>query len=86
MPGERAFARLKQWRILCNARCSTDRIDRTFAAIPAIEIACHSGSETFSECFTTRYFGHALTLLVQLGLHWFKTKPQDSWGFTSAAS
>ncbi|MFI2506043.1 transposase family protein [Streptomyces sp. NPDC018972] len=38
-PGERAFARLKLWRILRKARCSTHRIGRTVAAIHAIEIA-----------------------------------------------
>ncbi|MGW0137529.1 transposase family protein [Streptomyces calvus] len=42
-PGERAFARLKQWRILRKARCSTNRIGRTVAAIHAIEIAWRSG-------------------------------------------
>lgn len=38
-PGERAFTRLKQWRILRKARCSTNRIGRTVAAVHAIEIA-----------------------------------------------
>ncbi|MDQ0828282.1 hypothetical protein QF032_000126 [Streptomyces achromogenes] len=42
-PGERAFARLKQWRILRKARCSTNRIGRTVAAVHAIEIAWRSG-------------------------------------------
>lgn len=42
-PGERAFARLKQWRIFRKARCSTNRISRTIAAVHAIEIAWHSG-------------------------------------------
>nr|WP_052412116.1 IS5/IS1182 family transposase [Streptomyces mutabilis] len=42
-PGERAFARLKQWRILRKARCSTNRIGRTVAAIHAIEIIWRSG-------------------------------------------
>ncbi|MET8249476.1 transposase family protein [Streptomyces sp. NPDC005202] len=42
-PGERAFARLKQWRILRKARCSTSRIGRTVAAVHAIEIAWRSG-------------------------------------------
>ncbi len=28
-PGERAFARLKTWRILRRARCSTNRISHT---------------------------------------------------------
>ncbi|GJF33662.1 hypothetical protein KNE206_63620 [Kitasatospora sp. NE20-6] len=31
-PGERAFARLKQWQIFRKARCSTNRISRTVAA------------------------------------------------------
>ncbi|MFI9771615.1 transposase family protein [Streptomyces sp. NPDC052415] len=42
-PGERAFARLKQWRIFRRARCSTSRIGRTVAAVHAIEIAWRSG-------------------------------------------
>ncbi|MFE4053825.1 transposase family protein [Streptomyces sp. YIM B13518] len=42
-PGERAFARLKQRRILRKARCSTNRTGRTVAAIHAIEIAWRSG-------------------------------------------
>ncbi|MTE21879.1 transposase [Streptomyces sp. TRM43335] len=42
-PGERAFARLKQWRILRKARCSTNRIGRTVAAVHTIEIAWRSG-------------------------------------------
>ncbi|WP_093852421.1 transposase family protein [Streptomyces pini] len=42
-PGERAFARLKQWQILRKARCSTNRIGRTVAAVHAIEIAWRSG-------------------------------------------
>lgn len=42
-PGERPFARLKQWRIPRKARCSTNRIGRTVAAIHAIEIAWRSG-------------------------------------------
>ncbi|MER7576915.1 transposase family protein, partial [Streptomyces sp. NPDC126514] len=42
-PGERAFARLKQWRIFRKARCSTSRIGRTVAAVHAIAIAWRSG-------------------------------------------
>lgn len=42
-PGERAFARLKQWRTLHKARCTTNRIGRTVAAIHAIDIAWRSG-------------------------------------------
>ncbi|MFJ5036112.1 transposase family protein, partial [Streptomyces sp. NPDC088560] len=42
-PGERAFARLKQWRIFRKARCSTNRISRTVAAVHAIETAWRSG-------------------------------------------
>jgi hypothetical protein len=42
-PGERAFARLKQWQIFRKARCSTNRIGRTVAAVHAIEIAWRSG-------------------------------------------
>ncbi|MFJ9753068.1 transposase family protein, partial [Streptomyces chartreusis] len=32
-PGERALARLKTWRLLRQARCSTNRISRTAAAV-----------------------------------------------------
>jgi hypothetical protein len=32
-PGERAFARLKSWRLLRQARCSTNRIRRMVAAV-----------------------------------------------------
>jgi hypothetical protein len=42
-PGERAFARLKQCRILRKARCSTNRTGRAVAAIHAIEIIWRSG-------------------------------------------
>jgi hypothetical protein len=42
-PGERAFARLKQWRIFRTARCSPNRISRTAAAVHAIETAWRSG-------------------------------------------
>lgn len=42
-PGERAFARLKQWQIFRKARCSTHRIGPTVAAVHAIEIAWRSG-------------------------------------------
>ncbi|MGC0407311.1 hypothetical protein RKD31_000819 [Streptomyces sp. SAI-163] len=42
-PGERAFARLKQWRIFRKARCSPNRISRTIAAVHAIETAWRSG-------------------------------------------
>lgn len=42
-PGERAFARLKQGRLLHKARCSTNRIGRTVAAVHVIEIAWRSG-------------------------------------------
>ncbi|MFD9634896.1 transposase family protein [Streptomyces violascens] len=41
-PGERAFARLKQWQIFHKARCSTTRVSRAVAAVHAIEIAWHS--------------------------------------------
>ncbi|PNE40636.1 transposase [Streptomyces noursei] len=41
-PGERAFARLKQWLIFRKARCSTNRVGRTVAAVHAIETAWHS--------------------------------------------
>lgn len=42
-PGERAFARLKQWRIFRKARCSTSRLGPTVAAVHAIEVAWRSG-------------------------------------------
>ncbi len=42
-PGERAFARLKQWSILRKARCSTNRIGQTVATVHALEIAWRSG-------------------------------------------
>jgi hypothetical protein len=42
-PGERGFARLKQWRIFRKARCSPSRISRTVAAVHTIEIAWRSG-------------------------------------------
>jgi hypothetical protein len=38
-PGERAFARLKSWRLLRQARCSTNRIGRMVAAVHAL-LAC----------------------------------------------
>ncbi|MER7816229.1 transposase family protein [Streptomyces sp. NPDC096153] len=42
-PGEQAFARLEQWRILRKARRSPNRISRTVAAVHAIETAWRSG-------------------------------------------
>jgi hypothetical protein len=50
-PGERAFARLKQGKILRKARCSTNRIGigRTVAAVHATEIVWSSGREAFLE-------------------------------------
>ncbi|MGW1077818.1 transposase family protein [Streptomyces sp. NPDC002537] len=42
-PGERAFARLKAWRIFRKARCSTNQIGQTVAAVHALEIAWRSG-------------------------------------------
>ncbi|MFI2458250.1 transposase family protein, partial [Streptomyces sp. NPDC019539] len=42
-PGERAFADLKQWRILRKARRSPNRISRTAATVHAIETAWRSG-------------------------------------------
>ncbi|MFJ7063037.1 hypothetical protein ACIQVA_36135 [Streptomyces microflavus] len=42
-PGERAFARLRQWRIFRKARCSTNRIGRTIAAVHVVEITWRSG-------------------------------------------
>ncbi|MEV5283263.1 transposase family protein [Streptomyces sp. NPDC052811] len=42
-PGERTFARLKTWRILQRARCSTNRISRCVAAIHTLMICAYSG-------------------------------------------
>ncbi|ANZ13344.1 transposase family protein [Streptomyces noursei] len=42
-PGERAFARLKSWRILRRARCSTNRISRTVQAIHTLLTCSYSG-------------------------------------------
>ncbi|RLU79743.1 IS5/IS1182 family transposase [Streptomyces griseocarneus] len=42
-PGERAFAQLKQWRILRRARCSTNRIGTIVAAVHALLTCGYSG-------------------------------------------
>ncbi|KOV58788.1 IS5/IS1182 family transposase [Streptomyces sp. MMG1121] len=42
-PGERAFARLKSWRLLRRARCSTNRIGRTVAAVHTLLTCQYSG-------------------------------------------
>ncbi|MER6187670.1 transposase family protein [Streptomyces sp. NPDC001652] len=42
-PGERAFARLKSWRIMRRARCSTRRISRTVQAIHVLLTCGYSG-------------------------------------------
>ncbi len=42
-PGERAFARLKSWRLLRRARCSTNRISRTVAAVHTLLTCQYSG-------------------------------------------
>ncbi|WP_371656732.1 MULTISPECIES: transposase family protein [unclassified Streptomyces] len=42
-PGERAFARLKSWRILRRARCSTNRIGRIVAAVHTLLTCSYSG-------------------------------------------
>ncbi|MEU1815388.1 transposase family protein [Streptomyces roseifaciens] len=42
-PGERAFARLKTWRILRRARCSTNRISRIVQAVHTLLTCEHSG-------------------------------------------
>ncbi|GHG50377.1 transposase family protein [Streptomyces griseocarneus] len=42
-PGERAFARLKSWRILRRARCSTNRISRIVQAVHALLTCGYSG-------------------------------------------
>ncbi|MFD9632909.1 transposase family protein, partial [Streptomyces violascens] len=42
-PGERAFARLKSWRIFRKAHCSPNRISRTVAAVHALEIVWRTG-------------------------------------------
>jgi hypothetical protein len=42
-PGERAFARLKSWRIMRRARCSTRHISRTVQAIHVLLTCDYSG-------------------------------------------
>jgi hypothetical protein len=42
-PGERAFARLKSWRIMRRARSSTRRISRTVQAIHVLLTCDYSG-------------------------------------------
>ncbi|RRR62548.1 transposase family protein, partial [Streptomyces sp. RP5T] len=42
-PGERAFARLKSWRIMRRARSSTRRISRTVQAIHTLMTCDYSG-------------------------------------------
>ncbi|CAM5541005.1 hypothetical protein SHIRM173S_05386 [Streptomyces hirsutus] len=42
-PGERAFARLKSWRIMRRARSSTRRISRTVQAIHVLLACDYSG-------------------------------------------
>ncbi|MET9418806.1 transposase family protein, partial [Streptomyces klenkii] len=42
-PGERTFARLKSWRILRRARCSTNRTSRTIQAIHTLLTCSYSG-------------------------------------------
>ncbi|MGX8904736.1 transposase family protein [Streptomyces netropsis] len=42
-PGERAFARLKTWRILSRARCSTNRISRIVQAVHTLLTSSYSG-------------------------------------------
>lgn len=42
-PGERAFARLKSWRLLRQARCSTNRIGRTVTAIHTLLTCEYTG-------------------------------------------
>ena len=42
-PGERAFARLKSWRLLRQARCSTNRIGRMVAAVHTLLTCEYAG-------------------------------------------
>ncbi|ANZ21726.1 transposase IS4 family protein [Streptomyces noursei ATCC 11455] len=42
-PGERAFAQLKQWRTLRQARCSTNRISRIVQAVHTLLTCDYSG-------------------------------------------
>ncbi|MEU3756928.1 group II intron reverse transcriptase/maturase [Streptomyces olivoreticuli] len=42
-PGERAFARLKSWRILRRARCSTNRISRIVGAVHTLLTCSYPG-------------------------------------------
>ncbi|MFF9203503.1 transposase family protein [Streptomyces sp. NPDC014986] len=58
-PGEHVFARLKQWRIPHKARCSTNRIGRTVAAVHAIGITWRSRREAFSDSADSGSAEHA---------------------------
>ncbi|MEW1905168.1 transposase family protein [Streptomyces sp. NPDC086147] len=42
-PGERAFAQLKSWRLLCRVRCSTRRIGTTVQAVHTLLTCGYSG-------------------------------------------
>ncbi|MEU2718890.1 transposase family protein, partial [Streptomyces sp. NPDC007205] len=42
-PGECAFARLKSWRLLRQARCSTNRIGRVVAAVHTLLTCEYTG-------------------------------------------
>ncbi len=44
-PGERAFARLKAWKVFSRARCSTNRISRLIAAVHTLMIHSPANSE-----------------------------------------
>ncbi|MFH9016701.1 transposase family protein [Streptomyces sp. NPDC017943] len=43
VPGERAFAQLKTWRLLRRARCSTHRIDTAIQAVLTLSTSAYSG-------------------------------------------
>ncbi|MFJ8314277.1 IS5/IS1182 family transposase, partial [Streptomyces sp. NPDC094147] len=42
-PGERAFARLKSWRVLRRTRCSTNRVGQIVAAVHTLLTCSYSG-------------------------------------------
>ncbi|MER6386340.1 transposase family protein [Streptomyces sp. NPDC001250] len=47
-PGERALARLRSWRLLHRARCSTRRIGTAVQAVHTLMTCTYSGRKAFS--------------------------------------
>ncbi|SER82915.1 DDE superfamily endonuclease [Streptomyces qinglanensis] len=56
-PGERAFVRLKSWRLLHRARCSTGRIGRAVTAIHTLLTCSYSGRKSLSASSGVRSAG-----------------------------